>query len=124
MKLLLGLFLIAHGLIHISYFTPKPDDPNYPFDFTKGWFAALAGSRAKYVGSLLAIVAIACFILCGLGIIGIPGLENVWKVFITISTISSLALLSLFWQTWLVLGVVINAVLLFVVYILHWNLIG
>lgn len=121
MKTLLGLFLIAHGLIHASYLTPKPDDPKYPFSFTESWFAHIAGDASKPIGMILALIVVMSFALAGLGVLGVPGLEASWKIFTTVGAISSLLLLALYWHTWLVLGLVINAVLLYGLYKLNWN---
>lgn len=120
MRILLGLFMIAHGLIHASYLTPKPDDPNYPFHFDKGWFAQIVGSIAPTVGLLLVVVTIACFALAGLGILGVPGLLGIAKIMVIIGAVSSLLVLILFWHPWLVLGIVIDAVLLYAALKLNW----
>lgn len=122
MKTLIGLFLIAHGLMHASYLTPKPDDPNYPFDFTKSWFANLLGDMSQPIGVILTILVVICFILSGLGVFGVAGLESNWKLFTIAGAVLSSLLLILFWHNWLVLGLVINAVLIYGIYVLNWNL--
>lgn len=120
MNVLFGLFLIAHGLIHASYLTPKPEDPQYPFSFDKGWFASLAGVAAQPIGIVLVIVTVGAFLLAGLGFLGVPGLVVIWKTLLAIGAVASLLLLSLFWHLWLVLGIVINIVLLYGIFKLHW----
>ena len=119
--LLIGLFLIGHGLIHASYLTPKPDDPKYPFDFTKSWFANILGSFAKPVGITLATLAIFAFVLAGLGVLGFPGLAEIWRLLLGVGAISSLLLLILFWHSWLVLGLIIDTVLLYGVFVQKWR---
>lgn len=121
MNILIGLFLIAHGLIHASYLTPKPNDPNYPFSFTKSWLANILGSASVPVGTTLALLVVGCFALAGLGILGVPGLDGSWKLFTSMGAVLSSLLLILFWHPWLVLGLVINAVLLYGIYQLKWN---
>lgn len=121
MKTLVGLFLIAHGLIHASYLTPKPDDPKYPFDFTKSWFANIVGDASKPLGITLALLVVVCFGLAGLGVLGVPGLESNWELLTTAGAILSTLLLVLFWHPWLALGLVINAVLLYGLHRLNWN---
>lgn len=121
MKVLLGLFLMAHGLIHASYLTPKPDDPKYPFSFDKSWFASWAGHASSAIGSTLAALAVACFVLAGLAVLGVPGLKDMWKFFTVTGAISSLLLLVLFWHRWLVLGVVIDIALVAGIYLMHWS---
>lgn len=121
MKTLIGLFLIAHGLLHASYLTPKPDDPNYPFTFDKSWFAHLVGDVSTPLGIGLTLLVVGSFALAGLGVLGIPGLENTWKLFTTVGAIASTLLLGLFWHPWLILGFVINAVLVYGIYVLNWT---
>lgn len=121
MHVLLGLFLVAHGLIHLSYLTLKPDDPNYPFSFNQGWFGQFAGGPANVIGAVLVVTAAVGFVLAGLAVIGVPGLVDYWKIFTVIGAIASLATLLLFWHGWLVLGVGINVVLLYGIYALHWS---
>ena len=113
MKLLLGLFVIAHGLLHASYLTPKPDDPNYPFYLDRGWFADMAGSSAKPIGTMLVIITVVAFAMTGLGLLGLPVAYGLWKAALLIGAIASLLLLVLFWHSWLMLGIVINIVLLY-----------
>jgi len=41
MRALLGLFLIAHGLIHAAYLVPRPPDAaQWPFDLSRTWLAS------------------------------------------------------------------------------------
>jgi len=121
MNTFIGLFLAAHGLIHASYLTPKPNDPNYPFDFTKSWFANILGDFSKPIGITLAALVLVCFVLAGLGVMGVGGLDAYWKLLTTAGAVFSTVLLVLFWHPWLALGLVINAVLLYGIYVLNWN---
>lgn len=117
----MALFLIAHGLLHASYLTPKPEDPKYPFTFDKSWFANMVGDASTPIGIGLAILVVVSFALAGLGVLGIPGLENSWKQFTAIGAVLSTLLLGLFWHPWLVMGFVINAVLVYGIYVLNWT---
>jgi hypothetical protein len=122
MKVLFGLFLIAHGLIHGSYLTPKPEDPAYPFSFAQSWFSQLVGSVARPVGLVLTITAIIFLVTAGLGFLGISGLAVIWKILLGIGVISSLLVLVLFWHPWLALGIVIDVVLLYGTFFGKWSL--
>ncbi|HRJ06789.1 MAG TPA: hypothetical protein PK096_01480 [Candidatus Saccharibacteria bacterium] len=121
MKILLGLFLLAHGLLHASYLTPKPDDPNYPFDFHKGWFPDLVGQAAGPIGTILVVVVVGAFLLAALSLFGVPGFSTYGQLFVSVGAIASLILLVLFWHSWLILGVVINLVLLVGIYAFGWK---
>lgn len=117
----LGAFLVAHGLLHASYFTPKPNDPNYPFDFEKGWFSGIAGPAATSIGTILTVIVILSFLLAALSVVGIPFVAEYGRVLVTIGAVTSILLLGLFWHPWLILGIVINAVLLYGTYGLGWR---
>ncbi len=123
MKILVGLFLLAHGLLHVSYLSPKPNDPNYPFSFKKGWLAQRASNYAKLLGTLLVIVTIISYLIAGVGVWGITDIADVAvQQAALIGSVSSLLLLLLFWHPWLVLGVLIDVVLIYGVLILDWTL--
>lgn len=122
MKYLISFFLAAHGLLHLSYLTPKPDDPNYPFDFTRGWFADIVGSTAGAIGATLVTVTALAFIVAALAYVGVPGFVDFGKAAAVTGAISSLILLILFWHTWLILGVVIDLVILYGIFQLNWKI--
>lgn len=61
MTVLVGLFLIAHGLVHIAVWIPKPQ-PNAPFDSRHSW---LLGERPALVRQL-AFTACALFVIAGI----------------------------------------------------------
>lgn len=122
MQWLLGLFFIAHGLIHGSYLTKTIDDPNYPFDFSKGWLYHLMGSGAAVpIGMTLSVITLCAFCVAGLGVFGTPGLAAIIRPTVAIGSLSSLLLLVLFWHKWLILGIVINLVLLYGAFMLKWS---
>jgi hypothetical protein len=55
------------------------------------------------------VLALAGFLLGGLGILGMPLLNAFWPVILTIAAVASLVLLLFYWHPWLVMGVLINA---------------
>ena len=62
MKLLFGVFLIAHALIHVSYLTPPPPrtagGPEWPFELTRSWLVTGLGIDPGVVRSAGATLAI------------------------------------------------------------------
>jgi hypothetical protein len=71
------------------------------------------------LGSALWLLALAGFVLAGLGRLGVPGLNGAWPVMAAAAAIFSLVLHLLFWHPWLVLGAVIDIVVLVGVFF-HW----
>lgn len=98
--LILGGFLIAHGLLH------------WRFDISQSWLLKVLGiQRSKGVGSLavmLWVVAVLGFVATGLGVFGFPILHDSWRSLAIVSAVVSLLLLALAWHPWLTLGVLID----------------
>ncbi len=121
MKILFGMFLVAHALMHASYLTPKPDDPKYPFYFDKSWSAGLLGSAASWVGTSLVVLTLLSFGLAALGYVGVGGLAGAWKELATAGAVMSLTTLVVFWHPWLVLGIAIDLALIYALVQLDWS---
>lgn len=120
MKTLLALFTVAHGLMHFSYLTPKPNDPKYAFHFDRSWFSHLVGAGAQPTGTIMVLITVTLLALAGLGIWGIPGLATYAKALTLWGMVASLITLVLFWHPWLVLGIVIDLVFIFGILQLGW----
>ena len=125
LRILMALFLIAHGWIHYSLTyvpTPQPGGMHTPFwpswkraDIDNTWLAARLGLPSSVVrgaGALLCVLALAGFALAGLGLLGIPGLSAIWSSAAIGASIASLLLLAFYWHTWLIMGVLIDLAVL------------
>lgn len=124
-KFALGLFLAAHGLIHLGYVAPAPTaDPGYPFNLSKSWLITGVGldeSTVRLVGIALSLLTVIGFALSGLAAAGII-IPPDWGLPLTVAaSIASLLLLVLTWHTWLVVGVAIDIALLVAVLWLGWK---
>ena len=117
LKIVLAIFLIAHGLAHAGLAAaPNPDDPNAkPGAFftavERSWLLSKLGLNAsiiRWIGIILVALSTLGFVLAGLGIFGVPGLITIWRTIAVISAEVSLLLLILFWHPWLPVGVLIN----------------
>lgn len=131
-KILLAIFLIAHGIVHISLTVVpiakegEPRTPYWPSWWRKNtdpeWLSIKLGLPpvvVRFIGTAMWVVSTAGFILMGLGMLGIPGLNQIWINLGIGSAITSILLHLLFWHTWLIVGLLINVVVL-VGLILHW----
>lgn len=115
----LALFVIAHGLVHLLYMSPKPKDAvNWPFQAEHSWLLSALGlgGIARPVGMALGIVTILGFLLAGLGLMGFSWLSEAWQFFMIVGAAASVLLLTLFWNRMLVLGLVIDAGLMLLVF--------
>jgi hypothetical protein len=120
-RIVLGLFLIAHGLIHFSLTTLPAATPGGPATpFWPGWWRADSGSTwlvtvtgmnnsaVRAFGGLLCIAVTVGFVLAGLGLMGVPLLDEWWRALAVASAAFALPLFVLFWHPWLVLGAALN----------------
>lgn len=129
MKIIIALFLIAHGLVHAGLAAaPNPDVPDSkPGAFftspERSWLLpkiGLSEAAVRWVGIILVAVATLGFVLAGLGIFGIPGLSAIWRTVAVISASVSLLLLVLFWHLWLIVGVLIDIAILVALLWANW----
>jgi len=131
-RILIAVFLFAHGLIHFSLTyvpTPKPGELRTPFwpawwrtDTDPAWLAVKLGlpnSTVRGLGSALWLIALVGFSLAGLGLLGLPGLNQAWGAAAALGAAASLLLLGLYWHPWLVTAVVIDLAVLAGLW-LHW----
>lgn len=127
MTWLLAIFLLAHGLIHASFISPRPPatagGPEWPFELSRSWLLSplgLDGDVSRAVGIVLLVVSVGAFALAAASVAGIAG-QPIFAPAIGAGTVASLALLILFFHPWLVLGLGIDAVLLWAVLVARWT---
>lgn len=109
--MILGLLLVAHGLVHLLWFAPS-DDPAWPFRLDRSRLLP-AATRTPVAVGLIALV-VAAFALLGLAVWGVPGLTSIWPVLAIGAAVASLAALVLFWDRRLLWGAAIDVALLVV----------
>lgn len=105
MRALAGLFLVAHGLVFLLYLVKEPDDPKWPFSFDQSWLVPVASRRS--LGVVLMILTVALFVLLALAVWGVPGLAEIWPMLAVAAAVISAGLLVAFWQTQLIVGILI-----------------
>jgi hypothetical protein len=129
MKIIITLFLIAHGLVHTGLAAaPNPNDPDAkPGSFftssERSWLLPKLGlnpAAVQWIGIILVALATLGFVLAGLGIFGVAGLSEVWRTVAVFSASVSLLLLVLFWHLWLIVGVLIDIGILIALLWANW----
>jgi len=113
-RVIAGLFLIAHGLVHLSYVTSKPKDAaaSYPFVPEERWFPRALGlgpSAAKTVAGTLAVACAIAFAIAGIALLLDAAL---WQPAAVVASLISLVLMVLFFHPWLVLGIAIDVAII------------
>ena len=110
-QIVLGLLLVAHGLIHLMWFVPN-DDAAWPFRLDRSRLLLEASRRT--VGTALIALVGAAFALLGPAVWGVPGLVSIWPILAIVGAVASAAVLVVFWDRQLVMGVVIDVALIVV----------
>jgi hypothetical protein len=119
--LLAGL-LVGHGAVHIMFAVPSPaateGAPEWPFDIGRAWVVTRAGldlNIARAVGVAFIVIIVIGLALAALATGGIIVPSALWQPAVAGSAVASAVLLVLFFQPQLVLGLGIDATLLWVV---------
>jgi hypothetical protein len=110
LRIVVGLLLIAHGLVHLLYFVTNADDARFPFTIASSWLVPEPARRP--VAVVLVSVTVAAFALLGLAVWGVPGLAAIWPLLAVGGSAASLALLIAFWDTQLLFGIAIDVALI------------
>lgn len=124
LRLTIGVFLIAHGLIHAAIWLPQaasrsaPASGTAPFDPGYSWlFSGVSEDASRWLAALLAIVAAALYIGGGFGLFA--HLEW-WRAITVAASVASLALFALYFNPWLSLAVLIDVALVWALVWIHW----
>ena len=102
-RIVVGLLLLAHGLVHLLYLVPDVAE----FPSQRSWLVNEAVRRPVCVALVAATIAASA--LLALSVWGMPGLADLWPVLAVAAGTLSLLLLVAYWDTRLVLGVAIDA---------------
>jgi hypothetical protein len=114
-KALLGVFLIAHGLVHLLYFVPA-DDLKYPMTAERSWLVTRLGVPLRVVRPVvagLALVGAVGFVLLALSYWGLLVPTSWFPMLAVISAGASLLLVFATWNIQFIFSVIINAAILY-----------
>ena len=109
LKVVIGILLAAHGLVHLLYFVTNTDE-KWPFTLEESWL--LPGVARRPVAIALIAVTVVGFALLGLAVAGVPGLGAIWPVLAVVSAAASLLTLVVFWNAQLLAGIAIDLAVL------------
>jgi hypothetical protein len=119
---LLGGLLFAHGAVHVLFLVPEPETSGgsgWPFDTARSW-SGLSGGNARAVGWVLIAATIAAFAIGALATVGIVVPAFLWQPVVIVAAVASTAMLVLFFDPQLVLGLAINAVVVWAAAATWW----
>jgi len=119
--------LLGHGLIHLFFVAGKPaptaGGPEWPFELSRSWILTplrIPTGLAQVLGRGLVAATVAAFAVVALVAGGLLP-SGLWTAVVVIAGAASLGLLGLFFRPWLVLGVAIDVVLMWVVVVAGWR---
>jgi len=128
-RLLIGGFLIAHGLVHAMLaVVPNPDVPNAGLGtLLPGWVGSwlltrlgLSESVLKSIATLLSVVATVGFVVAGLALFGILVPHDWWRMIAVASAAVSLLLYVLFWHRYFIVAPLLDVAILVALLWAHW----
>jgi hypothetical protein len=116
-RLIFAAFLLAHGALHASFLSPRPPvtatGPAWQFDLAHSWALSPLGLQSdvtRLIGVALVAATVAGFALASLGALGVAP-HGIWLPSVALGSAASAALLILFFHPWLVVGLGIDAAL-------------
>jgi hypothetical protein len=113
LRVLVIVFLVAHGLVHVAIWAPTYDPAKAPFDASHSW---LLGDR-RALARLLAFSAAAILVLAGLALL-LNG--EWWRPTAVAGLAVSTVLLVLFFVRWYVFILVVNIALIVGIAWMDW----
>jgi hypothetical protein len=117
-RIMVAGFLLAHGALHASFLSPRPPvaagGPTWPFELNRSWLLSPLGVQpelSRLIGTALVAATVAGFALAALSAVGIAP-QVIWAPGVTLGSVASAGVLVLFFHPWLVVGLGIDAALM------------
>jgi len=127
MKFLLAAFLVGHAFVHVSYLSPAPprtaDGPEWPFEMARSWLVTGAGldpALVRALGTAMVLATVTLFIAAGLSTVGWLVPPEWWSGLVAAGAVASAMTLVIFFHPWIVLGLAIDAALMWVTLVVGW----
>ena len=128
MTLLLGAFLIGHALVHLTYLSPAPprtaDGPVWPFEMAHSWLVTGAGldpALVRTIGTAMVLTTVVLLVAAGLATFGWLVPAEWWSALVVGGAIASAMTLAMFFQPMIVVGLVIDAAVLWAALLAGWT---
>jgi uncharacterized membrane protein YphA (DoxX/SURF4 family) len=113
LRVLLSVFFIAHGLVHVAIWAPRYDPEKAPFDASHSW---LLGNR-RPLARVLAFLAAAVLIVAGIALLAQGGW---WRPTAVVGLSVSTVLLLAYFNRWYLFILAANLALIVGIAWLDW----
>jgi hypothetical protein len=125
LDLALAAFLLAHGAIHLGFVRAPPvtaGGPAWPFTLDHSWLLERLGpvGAGRPLGLALVAMTMASFGLAAVATLGVLP-PVLWTLSVALGALASLALLVIWAHPWLVVGIAIDAFLLWAALVARWT---
>ena len=127
LRILIGVLLVLHGVIHdILAVIPDPDAAKpvaatFFSEWARSWLQiALSGRALQTIAIALAVIAGVGFLAAGLAMFDFFLPHNWWHALAIASSVVSLALCALFWNVYLIVGPVVAVGIIVALGLVHW----
>jgi hypothetical protein len=124
---LLAAVIVGHGWVHAMFLLPRPpaEDgaPAWPFDMSRSWPVVRGGlplGPLRTAGAALIAAVVVAGALAALATVGIVVPAGWWPALVAGSAVGSAVLLVLFFDPQLILGLAIDAALVWLVAASAW----
>ena len=128
MRYALFALLVGHALVHLAYLAPAPPRaegaPEWPFAIERSWLVTNLGVSVdvmRVLAYLLVAITVVALVGAGLATIDLLVPAAWWPAMVVVGAAASSVLLILFFHPWLVLGMAIDVVLLYLVLVSGWD---
>lgn len=119
MSVLLALFLLVHGSIHIGYVCSR----SWPFEAADPWLViglGASGAVVQAVGAALALVTFFAFLLAAAATVGLLP-RRLWRWLVGVGSVASAVMLLVFVTPWTLPGLVVDSALLWAAFGERWT---
>ena len=127
LRILIGVLLVLHGLIHgILAVLPNPDAAKpvaatFFSEWARPWLQSGFSDRTlQMIAIALAAIAGVGFLTAGLALFGLILPHDWWRALAIASSVVSLVLCVLFWNVYLIVGPVVAVGIIVALGFVHW----
>jgi uncharacterized membrane protein YphA (DoxX/SURF4 family) len=119
LRLLFGIFLILHGLIHSAIWLPS-STPKGPFNAGHSWLLNSIGLQPDIIRTITVVVTIIAALALIIGGIGLLTHQTWFNIPILIGSIVSLLLIIGYFNPWMSLAILLDLGIIYLIGIRHW----
>ena len=127
LRILIGILLLLHGVIHdILAVLPNPDAAKpvaatFFSEWARSWLqSGLSGRTLQTIAIVLAVIAGVGFFAAGLAMLDFFLPHDWWRALAIASSAVSLVLCALFWNVYLIVGPVVAVGIIVTLGFVHW----